>query len=377
MDGVTPLLMPQVNVNDESVLLVRWSVAPHATVAAGDLVCEVETSKATSEVLCDRAGVLGQAAAVGTRIRIGEAIGAIGPSAAAVDAYLAARNTAARSGPAARNAISATPKARALAEQHGIALDTLADTVPGTIKESDVRQFLALRAPLQEAPNKYVDRDGPVPPFEGAVAASLRRSTSQLILTSVDMDCRLGAVHARLQTSLAAGRMASLLHAAIMAVARTLPAFPRLTSIVHDGAIFRYRDVDVAFVARNAEGHLYTPVVRGADRLDLDGIAKACQAATLRVMRHAVKAEELEGACFTISHVAVPGTTRVVALPNAGQSAILGVSAERTRLELQNGAAVSVPFVTLTLTYDHALCDGVYAATFLAALVALLEQPIA
>ena len=44
MDHVTPLVVPQVNVNDDTVLLVRWSVAQHGTVSAGDLVCEVETS---------------------------------------------------------------------------------------------------------------------------------------------------------------------------------------------------------------------------------------------------------------------------------------------------------------------------------------------
>ena len=91
-------------------------------------------------------------------------------------------------------------------------------------------------------------------------------------------------------------------------------------------------------------------------------------------MRGNIKAEDLEGACFTISHVAVGGTTRVAALPSFGQSAILGVSAERPSIELVDGAVVPRPLVTLTLTYDHALCDGVYAANFLAALVGDLQQ---
>jgi pyruvate/2-oxoglutarate dehydrogenase complex dihydrolipoamide acyltransferase (E2) component len=63
-----------------------------------------------------------------------------------------------------------------------------------------------------------------------------------------------------------------------------------------------------------------------------------------------------------VSQVPVSGTTRVVALPNLGQSAILGVSAEHGDV------------VTLTLSYDHALCDGVYAANFLRAVADALES---
>ena len=170
--------------------------------------------------------------------------------------------------------------------------------------------------------------------------------------------------------------MVSLLHLIIAATGRVLPRFPRLMSFAYDGALYRYRAVDVAFVARTPDGRLYTPVVRSADRMDLDGIAAACQAETLRVMRGAVKAEELEGACFTISHVPVGRTTRVAALPSFGQSAILGVSAERQSIELVDGAAVERPLVTLTLSYDHALCDGVYAASFLAELTGDLERPV-
>jgi pyruvate/2-oxoglutarate dehydrogenase complex dihydrolipoamide acyltransferase (E2) component len=64
----------------------------------------------------------------------------------------------------------------------------------------------------------------------------------------------------------------------------------------------------------------------------------------------------------------------VQALPSFGQSAILGVSAERDVLQLHDGAVRSHRIVSLTLNYDHALCDGVYAANFLAAIVKDLES---
>ena len=374
MDQTTPLVVPQVNVNDDTVLLVRWSVAQHAEVSAGDLVCEVETSKATSEVVADRGGVLVQTATAPIRVHIGEEIGVIGPTREAAAAYLAAK--AAPKPDAADGVVKATAKAIARAAQAGVSLEAVARSgVRGTIKESDVEAFLAGQATrIPAGLAKFVERAGTIPAFDAAVAANLRRSTEHLILTSVDANCGLAAAHAIIQGKLAGGRMVSLLHLLIAAAGRALPKFPRLMSFAYEGALYNYRSVDVAFVARTPDGRLYTPVVRSADRADADRIAAVCQAETLNVMRGIVKVEDLEGACFTISHVPVAGTTRVAALPSFGQSAILGVSAERQSIDLVDGRAVQRPIVTLTLSYDHAICDGVYAASFLAELIGDLER---
>lgn len=369
MEPITALVVPQVNVNDDTVLLVRWSVAQYAKVAAGDVVCEVETSKASAEVIADRGGVLVQSAVAPVRVRIGEAIGVIGPSREVIEAHLAAAVPAA----VAESTMNATAKARALAARHGVSLDEVAQQgIHGTIKESDVRRFIG-----PPGLTRFVEQAGAIPAFDAAVAANLRRSTEHLILASIDADCRLTAANAVIQKALAAGRMVSLLHLVVAAAGRVLPRFPRLMSFAYEGNIYRYRSVDIAFVARTADGRLFTPVVRSVDRLDVGGIAKACQAQTLHVMRGTVAVGDLEGACFTISHVPVAGTRRVVALPSFGQSAILGVSAVRPSLDLVDGAVVEQPIVTMTLSYDHALCDGIYAATFLAELTAELERSVA
>ncbi len=372
MAGVTPLVVPQVNVNDESVRLARWSVPDGATVAAGDAVCDVETTKAASEITAGAGGVLVQSVSAGDQVAVGAVIGAIGPTREAAAAFLAERVAVAR--PDAGS--GATAKATALAAQHGVTLDQVrAAGVQGTIKETDVRRFIDASAKaLPAGLAKYFDREGALPGFDAAIAANLRRSTQGLILTSVDMDCRLSAAQAVIKDAQAAGKMVSLLHVVIAAVARALPAFPRLTSFVWEGSLYRHKATDIAFVARAADGRLFTPVLRGADQLSVTDIAKASQAAAMRAMRGTTRAEELEGAAFTISHVPVPGTTRVVALPSFGQSAILGVSAERTAVAWVDGAAAAQPMVTFTLSYDHALCDGVYAAGFLAALVKDLES---
>src|SRR5882672_6987342 len=123
MVTVTPLVVPQVNVNDDTVLLIRWCVAQHGKVSAGDIVCEVETSKAAAEVRTDRDGVLVQSVSAPVRVRIGEEIGAIGPTQEAAIAYLEAKATVT---PDADRNVRATPKAAALAARHSISLEVVA-----------------------------------------------------------------------------------------------------------------------------------------------------------------------------------------------------------------------------------------------------------
>jgi pyruvate dehydrogenase E2 component (dihydrolipoamide acetyltransferase) len=378
---VTPLVVPQVNLNDETVRLVAWRVPDGGEIVEGAVACEVETTKAVSEVQAHATGILRHSRAIGVHVRVGEAIGAIGPTNEAVEAYLAATPLPTA---AAESTVTATPKARALAAAKDVSLDdVLRGGVHGTIKESDVRRFLGERdtrtpTSLPAGLMKYLEREGPLPAFDAAVAQGLRRSVDRLVLTSIDMTCRLTSANAAIERAHAAGRMMSVLHLTIAAVARSLPAFPRLMSVAHEGSLYRYRAIDVAFIARTPDGRLFTPVIKAADRLTVNEIAAAAQGATIRLMRGGstagLKIDELEGAAFTISQVAVPGTTRVAALPSLGQSAILGLSAERPSLEVVDAAAVIVPVLALTLSYDHALCDGVYAASFLAAVVHHLEH---
>ena len=104
--SVTPVVVPQVNVNDDSVMLVRWQVESGATVTAGDAICDVETTKAASEMMAPATGVLVHRVEAGTRVAVGQAIAAIGPDQAAVVASFAAERIEA---PAA-GALTITPR---------------------------------------------------------------------------------------------------------------------------------------------------------------------------------------------------------------------------------------------------------------------------
>jgi pyruvate dehydrogenase E2 component (dihydrolipoamide acetyltransferase) len=385
MSELVPVLLPQLNVNDESVLMVRWLVDRGARVSAGDDICIVETSKAATELAAERTGIIVPLAKAGTMVRVGERIAVLGQDVERIAQAL--KDEAAAAGPGAPSpAVRATAKAEALARQHGVSLEAVAACgVRGTIKETDVQRFVSSQAtagaPAPPAASRelpvalasIVTDQGALSKHDRAVADSLRASLDRVLLATVTADAALDRINAAVQQSVEGGTLATPFHCTLLALGRVLPRFPRLFTFVHDGRFYQYRHLDVAIVVRTPDGRLFAPVIRQLDTLGLADIARTAQALGMRAARNKLQAEELAGAAFTVSYVkaSIGGFT---ALPNHYQSAILAMAGARDVVRAPDGVPAVVPVTTLTLSYDHALCDGYYAAEFLTALVAEMES---
>lgn len=161
----------------------------------------------------------------------------------------------------------------------------------------------------------------------------------------------------------------------MLALAKVLPKFSLLTTIADGTTLLRHKELNIAFVARSPDGRLFTPVVRNVDQLDLPAVTRECTRLAKQVMRARLKAEDLYGGAFTISLIPTPGVTAFAALPPAGQAAILSVGGERRELSLDGDKVSGRPVATATLTYDHTLSDGIYAAQFLSDVNRALAQP--
>jgi len=394
MKQVFPIIIPLLNINDEMVLLVEWLVDQGASVNPGDAICEVETSKAAAELMAEHAGVIFQTATPQSMVRVGERIGLIGPNVDTIEAYLSSK-VGARDQSSLRDtqktSLQATARAQALAARYGVALEQVeAMGVLGTIKEADVQRYLSAQRRVPEPPMEtraqaglppailaYVMHEGELSRHELSVAQNLEQSLRSVLLATIDAELDLTSIKQGIQLAQKHGTMLSLSHIIMCALGRALPHYPRLISFRHNHQVYRYRKLDVAFVVRTLDGRLYTPVVRRVDKLDVGQVAQACHTAAMRVNRGRVKPKDLEGACFTISHMSPRTVMRFAALPNRFQSAILAIAGERTVLTLRDDQVSQVPVTTLTLSYDHALCDAVYAAEFLNHLIEEMELVLA
>jgi pyruvate dehydrogenase E2 component (dihydrolipoamide acetyltransferase) len=365
-DHCWTLRAPRLNANDDHVTLTRWLAADRATVAANAPLAEIETEKATAELSAERGGTLLHAVAAGTAVPVGAPLAFVGATLAAADEARRMQVQVPAPDDAAQPA--ATARARALAAARGVDLAQVRAS-GATVKERDVARHVAEHgaAGASDIDPRLVPFGQP-PAHQLRVIRDLRQAAHGGLFTTLAYRLDLRGPERMIAAELAHGRVASLLTVLLWALGRTLPDFPNLRSVLVRDRIHRWRDIDIAFAARSPAGELYAPVVRNVDRLRVDDIARECARLAKAAMRGKLDAGDVGGACFTVSLVATPGVESFVALPPPAQCAILSLGATRQEVALAASGPVARPVATATVTYDHALADGVHVAEFCAAL---------
>jgi pyruvate dehydrogenase E2 component (dihydrolipoamide acetyltransferase) len=120
---------------------------------------------------------------------------------------------------------------------------------------------------------------------------------------------------------------------------------------------------------------LVVPVIHGADRLDLPGLA-ARRAELVEAARNGrLTPADVQGGTFTISNLGMHGVDAFLAVLNAPQAAILAVGRIVERVVPVDGAPAVRPTMTLSLSLDHRVVDGARGAQFLETVAALVEEP--
>jgi pyruvate/2-oxoglutarate dehydrogenase complex dihydrolipoamide acyltransferase (E2) component len=384
--------VPQVDVNDVEMVLVEWRVEQGKTAAVGQVLCVLETAKATHELAAEAAGIVHHLADAGSTVRVGEVIALVGPSLAAIEAELAAQRAratqAAQPAPDTANEPRATPRAKELAVEHGVELAQVPHQGE-LIKERDVRDFVASRGPASagkpvvaraESPlpaqiAPLVEDQGELPRHKAAVARHLAATQAEVIYATVEVDVRLDKPLYLLEDD---GSGASLFHLVLHTTARVLRDYPLLRSFRRGQRVWRWKETALAFTLVDVERdhRLVTPVVHRADELSLADLAAECLELSLAAYRGELAAEKLTGGAFTVSMLTGLEVTRFTALQNQFQSAVLAVGSPRERVVREEFGDFAVErFLTLTLAYDHGLCDGYYGGSFLTRLKQALEDP--
>jgi pyruvate dehydrogenase E2 component (dihydrolipoamide acetyltransferase) len=118
------------------------------------------------------------------------------------------------------------------------------------------------------------------------------------------------------------------------------------------------------------------PVIRDADRLGLEEIAKARADLVARAQAGKLSVDELQGGTFTISNLGMFGIDQFSAIINPPQAAILAVGRIADRVVAVDGKAKVRPMLTLNLSSGHRVVDGARAARFLDYLAGIIEDPI-
>ena len=161
----------------------------------------------------------------------------------------------------------------------------------------------------------------------------------------------------------------------IKSAAHALMAEPDLNgSFEKDGCrYFEQADVCMA-VAVN--GGLVTPVIHGANKLGLAGIAEKSADLAERARSGKLDPSEYSGGTFTISNLGMFGIREFAAVINPPQGAILAVGAGEQRPVVKNGELAIATIMSVTLSADHRIVDGALGARWMQAFKAAIENPV-
>ena len=285
--------------------------------------------------------------------------------------------------------IQVEPRARRLANQHGIDLSRVVGTGPGRrITEDDVRQIVSGPenrgpAPVPLTPST-AQKDGakaeqpqpriiPLTGMRGAIARrmlqSLQTSAQLTLVSEADVT---GLVKQR--ESLTQQFDISYTDLLIKAAALALRKHPRLNAIVVGEEIHVHPDINIG-VAIALDDGLVVPVVRNADRKPLGAIAAEVAEFVQRARGGKLIMAEITGGTFTVTNLGSFGIDAFTPILNPPEAAILGVGRIVERLTRRDSDLVWRLAMILSLTVDHRVVDGAPAAAFLQTLRGFLEEP--
>ena len=361
--------------------IVEWYAAEGAPVAQGAPLYSVETDKATVDVEAPAGGVLLRIDAEADReYPVGATLAWIGDA----GEDLPDRTDETVAAPAAvSDEQRVTPVARRLAERRGVDADRLEGTGPGgRVTKEDVQRAVDSgdAPPLEAKPSGEPAHD--VVPLEGIRRVTAERLSAHWtgapqVTEGLDID--MTAMRAfrnanRSEWRAAYGIVPALNDIVLKAAAAALEANPALNAALVDGAIHRYREINLG-MAVDVEDGLVVPVLRDAGRLDLGGIAHAAADLTARARSRKLAPADFEGATFTVTNLAALGVDWFTPVLNPPQCAILGVGRmRRTPAVVGNEVAIR-DIATFVVTFDHRALDGAPAGRFLSRLKRLLESP--
>lgn len=367
------VLLPQWSMGMQDGQITRWLKQPGDTVADGEVIAEVESSKVASELLADRDGVFLRAlVAVDELVPVRTALCLIGtadeltedaPARLSATPRPSTASADRRPAPPPAPGVQITPRARKLAVDHGIDLAAVRGSGPGgRIVETDIEALLG--AANGPAPYSLRQRRGRI---AERLLASLRE-TAQLTLTR-DIDVTELAMFREQATP-----KPSWNDLIGWALGRVLPQHPRLNATVQGDLVRPSSAVHLGFAVALADG-LVTPVIRNADALSLADFTHRAAELTARARGGTLQPGDVDGGTFTVSNLGGHGIDAFTPIVNPPQVAILGLGRVREVAARDGTGIVWRQRFMASLTFDHRVTDGVPAARFLAELAQFLATP--
>jgi pyruvate dehydrogenase E2 component (dihydrolipoamide acetyltransferase) len=388
--NVIPILMPQAGQSMEEGTILVWHVKEGDRIEVGQVIMEIETDKAAMEVEAVDAGRVAKIVArEGDIVEVKMPVAYLAEEDVDIEVYLesvgggaATQSTPATATPPAApetaspethktaasvnqsGRVKASPAARKIAEEKGIDLVSVgAGSGPGgRIVSNDVEGADVIPAGT---------RVHQLTKMRKAVASNLLYSKQNVphfyAKTTIDAGL-LFTTYLKTKEQFKCG----INDFVTLACAKAVRQYPAFRSQYDATGIIEKPSVNIGIAVGTDEG-LIVPVVLDADQMNLEKLAVRTR--EIVESAHNGKLEGTGRGIFTITNLGMFGIEEFSAIINPPESAILAVGAIREGAVVENGAVRPTRLMTVTLSVDHRVIDGVMAAQFLKSLKELLENP--
>ena len=295
-----------------------------------------------------------------------------------------------------------SPLAARIAEVEGINTDGIVGTGPkGKIMKADVLSVLngsaseaaasasEVAAPASaksaKAPNENqwgVVETVPMSPMRKVISKRMSESyfSAPTFVVNVEVDMtellalRKKVVDAIIEET---GKKATVTDFISLAVIKSLMKHPYVNASLSgdEKEMYLHHYVNLS-IAVGMDSGLVVPVIKGADKMSLKELVVASKEITTKALAGKLKPDEMADSTFTISNLGMYGVKSFVPIINQPNTAILGVSATVQKPVVLNGEVKVRPIMTLTLTADHRVVDGLEGAKFMKTLKEAIENPL-
>lgn len=385
--------VPTVGESISEVTLVKWLKKEGDYANRDEVLCELESEKATFELTAEQAGTLHIVAEEGATLKIGDLAcsidetaakpeGAAAPApAAAPAAPKAEKPAAAAPAPAPQSDVKATPVANAIMSDKQVkATDVKGSGSQGRIMKQDVLDAIANGGKRGGAAAfGREDKREKMSNLRKTISRRLvdaKNSTAMLTtFNEVDMT-RIMEVRKQYKDSFKESHGVNLGFMSFFtrACSIALMEWPAVNAYI-DGDALIYHDYCDISIAVSAPKGLVVPVIRNAESLSMAGIEQKVVELAKKARDNKLTPDEMAGGTFTITNGGVFGSLMSTPIINIPQSAILGMHKIQDRPMAINGKVEIRPMMYLALSYDHRIIDGRESVGFLVRVKELLEAP--
>lgn len=385
------VLMPQLGETVLEGTVATWYKNAGDTVEKGEMLLDVETDKAATEIEAPESGVLssinvpeGETVDVGTVLAViaveGETVAEAAPAPAAVTA--AAAKPTGGGLPARSAGGKVSPAVRRLLKQHNLDIAAIAGTGrDGRVTRQDVLDHVESGG---SASGAAADAERiPFDRFRKITAEHMVRSkaTSPHVLQAIDVDfTAVDTVRLAKKDDWKSDKGYSLTYLPFVAraVCLAIAEFPKVNASVDGEALLVHNNINLAIAIDLSHEGLVAPVARSAGSSSVSRLAESFNDLATRAKSKALTADDMQGGTYTLSNPGPYGTLFTAPIINQPQVGILSMDAVKKRahvVESESGDAIEIrPIGILAHSFDHRAIDGAYSAAYLQKLKSIIEQ---